>query len=55
MEEQFLPFLNARCRGAGDYQVHRRQALGEAAVASQETDALQLLPVGFFERAQHVA
>ena len=55
VEEQSLPFLNARRVGAWDQQVERGHAFGEAAVTAQETNALHLLPVRFFQRAQHIA
>src|ERR1035437_5652269 len=55
VEEQFLAFLNAGGGGARHYQVKRGHALGEAAVSSEEANALHLLFVGLFQCAQHVA
>ena len=48
VEEQFLAFLNARSRGARDYQVQGSDSFGKAAVTTKEANALHLLFVGLF-------
>ena len=55
VEEQGVAFLDARGDCARNQQINRSNALGEATVAAQETDAFQLFAVRLFERSQDIA